>query len=445
MELITVRIDGSAILGESMPVEARALVPSGDHSQAAYRAFDEAAEPKLTLFDVPGDCMPTEGLVAALTRKGRHPLWMRLGLRDGDPGSLLASLAIAAQRFGAANVTQDTLALMRSRPGPVYGWPPLFARLGAELRERLAERGALVLENVQHTWTHSAAFTLLSTHLLPVLADTAPTALIASGSPPRGVPAWWVRRSGDDLCPPLTALRRVVDECAPHLSRRAHDRVAALATARPTVLAAIRAARVITGPGELASALERAHGEDELLTRLAGILLADPGHDGRRSLGLAVRVEYTHPAMTPAVTGSSRLPQGPWLQPLEGGRSRVRACWRDPLRRALGPRAMPSREALHAAADWLLQADTGDEAVRIYLGLGDYECAARAIATRAETLIYLGQWQTLEGWLARLPSATLAAFPDLSYARAGNGGGLRRLDHGAAPLRRGGSAVRGAQ
>src|SRR5215510_11815316 len=209
-----------------MPFEARTLVPLGDHARAAHPAFDDAAEPELTLFDVAKDSLPTEGLAAALVRKRRRPIWLRLGPQDRDPGTFLVSLATSAARFGAADVT---LELMRTRPGPVYGWPSLFARLGAELGGRLSDGGALVLENVQHAWERSRTFALLSTELRPALARALPCVLVASGSPPHGVPGVCVRRSRDDLSLPLTAARRVFDEIGLPLSRRAHERVTALA------------------------------------------------------------------------------------------------------------------------------------------------------------------------------------------------------------------------
>ena len=397
-----------------MPFEARTLVPLGDHARAAHPAFDDAAEPELTLFDVAKDSLPTEGLAAALVRKSRRPIWLRLGPQDRDPGTFLVSLATSAARFGAAEVT---LELMRAKPGPVYGWPSLFARLGAELGGRLSEGGALVLENVQHAWDRTATFTLLSTELLPALARAVPCVLVACGSPPHGVPGALVRRSRDDLSLPLTAARRALDEIGLPLSRPAHERVTALA-ARPAVLAAIRAARCTAGRRTLAGVLERAHGEEDLLTQLAGALLAGTSEDGRRALGLALRVEHTHPAMTSAVTGESRLPRGPWIQSLEDGWSRVRNTWRDPLCAALGPRSMPSRETLHKAADWLLQAGEGDEAISAYFTLGDHDCAARAISSRAEGLIDLGRWQALEGWLDQLPPGVSAVYPNFDYVRA---------------------------
>jgi DNA-binding SARP family transcriptional activator len=398
----------------TLPFEARALVPLGDQPQSAQPAFDDAAEPELTLFDVAEDSLPTEGLAAALMRKSRRPIWLRLGAQDRDPGTFLVSLATSAARFGAANVT---LELMRAKPGPVYGWPSLFAMLGAEMAGRLSEGSALVLENVQHAWDATATFTLLSTELLPALARAVPCVLVACGSPPQGVPGACVWRSRGDFSLPLAAARRALDEIGLPLSRRAPERVTALA-ARPAVLAAIRAAQCSAGSRALASVLEGVQGEEDLFTQLAGLLLAGTSEDGRRALGLALRVEYTHPAMTSAVTGENCLPRGPWIQSLEDGWSRVRNNWRDPLRAALGQRSMPSRETLHKAADWLLQAGGGDEAISLYFTLGDHDCAARAISRRAEGLIDLGRWQALEDWLDRLPPDASAVYPNFDYVRA---------------------------
>ena len=69
----------------TMPLEARALVPSADHPQTAYLAFDDAAEPQLTIYDVAEDSLPTEDLAAAFLRKGRRPIWLRLGRRIATP------------------------------------------------------------------------------------------------------------------------------------------------------------------------------------------------------------------------------------------------------------------------------------------------------------------------------------------------------------------------
>ena len=75
-------------------------------------------------------------------------------------------------------------------------------------------------------------------------------------------------------------------------------------------------------------------------------------------------------------------------------------------------------KTLRKAADWLLQAGEGDEAISVYFTIGDHDGAARAISCRAEDLIDLGRWQALEDWLDRLPPGVFADYPNLDYVRA---------------------------
>ena len=360
--------------------------------------------------------MLTEGLAAALRREGRRPLWLRLGPQDRDPGAFLASLVAAAQR-SPRDVAPATLELMRARPGPVYGWRPLFAQLAADLGACLASTGAW-LENVHHTWAGTGTFALFSSELLPRFACLAPCVLLASPGPPPGALDDCARRSCPELRAPPSTVLGVLDERAPAIPRRARDRVAALTAGQPAVLAGLRAAGGVADPSALAGVLERARCEEDLLARLAEVLLTDADRDERRALGLALRTKYAHPAKAWAAVGEGSLPGGPWLQTLEDGWARIRTCWRRPLQAALGPRAMPDRETLHRAADWLLQASAIEHAIGLYLELGDHECAARAIAGQAEKLMDLGPWLTVDGWLARLPSPVLARYPVLSYAQA---------------------------
>ena len=74
---------------------------------------------------------------------------------------------------------------------------------------------------------------------------------------------------------------------------------------------------------------------------------------------------------------------------------------------------MPSRETLHEAADWLLQAGEDGEAISAYFRLGDHDCAARAISSRAEDLLDLGRWQALEEWLDQVASRSVCRLPEL--------------------------------
>ena len=148
----------------------------------------------------------------------------------------------------------------------------------------------------------------------------------------------------------------------------------------------------------------------------AEVLLAGADREARCMLGLATRIEYVHPAMSSAIAGGSQLPAGPWLQRLEDGWVRVRPCWRQPLRAVLGERAIPGRDALHQSADWLLEAGACEQAVVLYLEIGDHDCAARAIASWASVLMDLGQWATLQHNMATFSLGLRSPHPYASPA-----------------------------
>ena len=360
--------------------------------------------------------MLTEGLASAFARMGRGPVWLRLGPEDRDPGTFLVSLATAAQRIGSG-VGQSTLGLMRARPGPVFGWPPLFAQLAHELRDGMAGRGALVLEDAHQVWTGSPTLSLVSADLLPELEGTAPCVILTQREPwPAG--AWpGTRRSASELRLPAQAVERMLGEYAPALAGRARDRAVTLIGGRAAVLAGLRGVGTATG-SSLEPLFDGVTHWEELLARLAQSLLATAGSAERRSLALATRVGYAHPDGIPVLGAESQLPVGPWLQHLENGWVRVRTCWREPLREVLGRPAGPGRDTLHQAAGWLLQAGADDQAISLYIEIGDPDCAARIIASCATVLMDRGQWATLGRWLRQLPDDVLASHPDLIYCQA---------------------------
>jgi DNA-binding SARP family transcriptional activator len=400
-----------------MPFEAKALPPRGNVPQATYHSFYDAAYGRATVLDAPDGYLLTEGLASALTRLGRRPVWLRLGAEDRDPGTFLVSLVTAARR-SHRDLGQATLEQMRARPGPIYGWPPLFAQLAGELGDCLAEHGALVVEDVAHTCERCRTLSLVRVHLIPALESVAPCVLVVHHSPPPAGPCQCARRSTCEPRVPAPAVEQVLNECAPALTGRVRDRVLALIGGRATVLAGLRDVHAMVGDADLERLLKRVSSCAELLTRVAKTLLANADNEGRRALGLAVRLEYVHAAMTSAALGGDQLPAGPWLQCLEDGWALVRSCWRQPLRAALGQRAVPSRHALHRAADWLLRAGADEYAISLYFELGDPECAARAIGAGASRFMDLGQWVTLHDWLVQIPDNTFASYPELIYHQA---------------------------
>jgi DNA-binding SARP family transcriptional activator len=312
---------------------------------------------------------------------------------------------------------QATLKLMRARPGPVFGWLPLFAELARELHDGMAGRGALVLEDAHQAWAGSPTMSLVNAGLLPGLEGALPCVILAHRLPP-ATGSWkgtW--RSASELQLPPQAAERMLDEYAPALTRRARDRAVTLTGGRAAVLAGLRSIRTATG-GSLEPVLEGAASWQELLARVAQALLADAGAEARSWLALAARLGYANLDGSAFPLATGHLPAGPWLQQLEDGWVRVRACWQEPLRAVLGRRAQPGRDTLHQAAGWLHQAGADDQAISLYLEIGDPGCAARAMAGCATTLMDSGQWATLERWLGQLPDDALASHPDLIYCKA---------------------------
>jgi DNA-binding SARP family transcriptional activator len=399
-----------------MTFEAKTLVPLPCDPEAAHATFEDAAGGSTTLFEAPPEYALTEGLSLAFSDLDRHPLWLRLGPEDSDPATFLLSLVTAARRLHR-DAGQATLKLMKEQPGPVFGWPPLYTQLARDLRVCLAPRGALVLEDIHHVADGSPTLTLAGRYLLPGLAGAGPCVLVSHRRSQAADLGQCRRLSACELRLSASAVSGTLEKWAPDLTAKARNRAMWLVGGRAALLAGLREL-ASTADRRLEPLLERVANRSELVAGTAEVLLAGADREARCMLGLATWIEYVHPAMTSAIAGKSQLPAGPWLQRLEDGWVRVRPCWRQPLRAVLGERAIPGRDALHQSADWLLGAGACEQAVVLYLEIGDHDCAARAIASWASVLMDLGQWATVDRWLARLPDEMFAAYPDLNCSRA---------------------------
>lgn len=400
-----------------MPFVAKALAPCADDLQAAHSLVAAIRNGQSIVLEDPEGCLPTEQIAAALRRTGHWPLWLRLGPEDRDPGSFLLS-AITAARRCHPDIGESSLGLMRAQPGPVYGWPALFAHLGRELRECLADRGAMILEDPHDIWSRSALFPLIRTHLLPALATVAPCVLITRRTPAADAPGDWVRLREPGLRVPDAVADQVLAECAPRLGTRLRNRALAVTGGRQTVITGLQAVSAGTGEDSVAPLLMHARTAEQLLARIAGALLRHTDAEGRSGLGLVLRTGYAHPDLTGIALAGGPPPGRPWLQSLEGGWARIRPCWHRPLQAVLGRHAAPGIDVLHRMADRLLMLGADEQAVALYLQLGDQECTARTIAAIAGRLMDLGQWATLDSWLDRLPAEAFSQYPDLMYCRA---------------------------
>src|SRR5208282_2931237 len=181
-----------------MTFEAKTLAPLPGDPDTASGALEGAASGDITLLEAPAGYVLTEGLALAFTRFGRHPLWLRLGPEDRDPATFLLSLVAAARRF-RRDAGQATLTLMREQPGPVFGWPPLFAQLARDLRSCMTSHGALVLEDIHHASADGPTLSLFSRHLLAELGGAGPCVLVSHQSPQALTVAKCLRRSASEL------------------------------------------------------------------------------------------------------------------------------------------------------------------------------------------------------------------------------------------------------
>jgi DNA-binding SARP family transcriptional activator len=401
-----------------MPFIAKSAAPGESHTTAAHWTFDRAAAGGHTLFTAPPGYLLAEGLSDALRRQGRQALWTRLGPEDRDPGTLLLSILAAVQHqhpgFG-----HSTLELMRRRPGPVAGWPPLFGRLAAELAQALTRPAALVLEHAHHLGRAHSTLALLGSTLLPALNDDTACVLMSHEDlPPAALPAKFVRRSTRDLRLRAAVVHELLQRNAPSLGHESALRAAELCRGGAAALAAVWEASAVLGAAVAERAVRRARRAQDLLAALANAWLQLIGTEARRAVGLTLRLEYSHPALTGAVLGETVLPSGPWLQSLTGDWSRVRTVWRDPLWSVLGPSRLPGSDVLHRAADYLLDRGAAERAIPIFLELRDATCAGRALAGEADRLVDFGQWDTLGEWLAHLPAGTVSGEPRLLHDQA---------------------------
>jgi DNA-binding SARP family transcriptional activator len=401
-----------------MPFIAKSAMPCDPDPAAEHQVFDEAARAGHTLFAVPPGYLLTEGLSAALERQGHRVVWVRLGPEDRDPGTLLLSLIAAARRW-QPDFGGGTVELMRGQPGPITGWPVIFARLAEELRDLLSTPSALVLQHVHHLQQTRPTLELLGSHLLPPLADRVTCIITSShGLPSAALPSAVVRRSARDLRLADAAVSRVLERAAPDLTGERRRQIVGLCQGQAALLAAVCAAWAALGPLAVERVLSRSADGQDFLKLLACAWLTTVDVDARRALGLTLRLGYSHPALTTAAVGAGGLPPGPWLQKLGDGWLRVRTVWKAPLRSALAAKGLPGHDALHRAADYLLDVGAVEQAVPLYLGLKDADCMAQAIAGEAHRLMDLGQWETMGEWLGRLPDWALKVRPWLVYHQA---------------------------
>jgi ATP/maltotriose-dependent transcriptional regulator MalT len=169
-----------------MPFSAKSSPPSDSGTTTVQAAFQDAAVAGSALIVAPGGYLLTEELSAALASSGRDKVWIRLGPEDRDPGTLLRSVVAAVDRC-RPGTDEAGQALMRRRPGPVSGWPPLFADAAMGLATAVPTPAAMVIEHLHHLDEAESTLALLSEHLLGLLPDCLARIVVSHQQPPRAV------------------------------------------------------------------------------------------------------------------------------------------------------------------------------------------------------------------------------------------------------------------
>lgn len=381
------------------------LSPTLPLSPAIQRAINGG----MTLVTAGPGFVSSASLARALNAPQRRCLWLRLGQEDRDPGMLLVSLIGALRRL-APDAGGKTLELMRRRPGPVAGWPPLFASLAEELSATLGPDGAVVIEACNAFDGATGTLRLLGAHLLAHLPSETICVLTTERSPASDtLPARMRILGANDVRIRDYQLPEVDEHTGGILSLPLLRRANALAEGRVEVFEALVSSCATLGRDLVSRILETSGGLAELLTRLAQAHLSLADAAAQRNLDIALRIGYAHPELSDPAPAS-----GPWFEALENGWQRLKPLWREPLRVALRRRPAEVR-AIQRAVEALLAQGAVEQAVALLLDTGERASAARIIARIAPTSMDLGQWDTLEEWLSQLSLQILSEWPWLVY------------------------------
>lgn len=380
--------------------------------QAGYLppVLARALEGGTTLFHAPPGSLPTGQISTALSLRQAPSLWLRLGPEDQDPGVLLTTLIAAAGKL-RPETGWSVLKQMRSRPGPVNGWATHFALLASEIKQVLAPDSAVVIEHLQHLLASGSTLALLSEYFLPLLAEST-NCILVSHEPVRRdlLPLSVVQRGPQELNLDEQGALLLARMQYSDLTSRDILRLRDLTGGRQRLLSQALDACSIIGINYAHKMIDSARGEEDLLARLARALSTSLPEETIQQAFLALRLGYFRKA-------EGRMPvPDPSVQMLDNGWGRICCSWTEPLRSIL-PSHFALSPTLRSGAEDLLKLDDTAGAVSLYLDAGEIELAARTLSSIASAMLDLGQWQTLSGWLNRLPPKVIGDWPWLVYSR----------------------------
>jgi len=398
-----------------MVLNAKRALPKPRQPATRFPVIEYAVDGGITLFNAPPGYLSTDTLAALLERQEKNVAWLRLGNEDRDPGTLLVSLIQAARRqspdFGEA-----TLRLMERSPGPIHGWSTLYSSLASEWSAAAPRLNALVIQHLERAASTPGLIELLGAHFLPRLPDFLPRILITHQPLPRfSLPGSVNERTSghlriDDRGAEVMGLNSGLD-----LSPGILHKMNGLAGGRVCSLWDFFEACRVLGEAASIQILEKASGLDAWMVKTARTWLSSVDVEALQTLALNLGLGYSHPSLLQVSFGKAPVINGPWLQELDDGWSRIRCIWVNPLNQALRAGMMTEHSSLHRAAQFLAANGWPELAIPSLMALGDLEGVGEVIAASADEWMARGQWQILADWVAQLPLKVLEDWPWLLY------------------------------
>jgi DNA-binding SARP family transcriptional activator len=417
-----------------MAISAKFALPSPSHTNLSQPAFERSIG-GATLFSAQAGFVLTERFAVLIKEQKTPFLWVRLGAEDRDPASLLVSLVTAVSE-SFPTLSASVLEQMRKQPGPLFGWGSLFAGFARELAAALPgpptqplsfqpENMAstyldtpftIIIEHVDQLNPAPHTLALLWDHFLPHLPTGSTRLLTRHADPPREkLPGYIHRIEARNLqLDERSCLALAHDSCV-RLPVRTLHRMNALASGREVVISGLLSACHLLSSDTIQQIIETANNLPDLLSRIARRCLDTSLPGTADLLTLALRLEHLNPALVQAAVGKAVEPPELFLQSLSGSWARLRCTWKDPLRSIIRPGETMGQEMLQRAARFLIHQGDYQQAIPLLLDLGEPHEAARVIVQMIEPMVDLGQWETLAGWLKRLPEAVRHDWPWLVY------------------------------
>jgi DNA-binding SARP family transcriptional activator len=394
---------------------AKVVVPLPEFELIHRSMIERVEKYPVTLVTASPAYILTDSLAAGLFERKWPVTWCRLAYEDGDPGFLLLSL-IGALRQLAPEVGQATIKRMRQQPGPVNGWPQLFASLANEADGLLPLPCWLVFEDIQHLQDQCACLELLLAHFLSLLPEGVHAVLLAHASLQcKAVIARTSTINENDLRLDAYTVQTIAADRMPDMRTNDILRLIQLFKGQAAcITGALTAARLI-GTSRFMQILRKSNSGDDLFTQIARACLLPLNSHAIEALAVSQHLEYSHPRIDETVLLGYETPNGPWWQPLEDRWKYLRPIWRRPLQLALRS-AAPGHAALARAANFYLTQKMPEKSVPLYIEIGELSKAAEVMDHVADRMMDLGQWELLRTWINRLPAPVLHQWPWLVYA-----------------------------